>query len=116
VKFGVRTKGSRQRPDLRNTPVRRAGKCRDGRITYDMIPDRAPKNGHNKEFGECGKHLREATMQEDLEVTLFNYLIVNSLKSLCFTAIPPFRLEAAVLLIKFFVVMYFSVCRQVRYV
>jgi len=39
-----------------------------------MIPDRAPKNGHNKEFGECGKHLREATMQEDLEVTLFNYL------------------------------------------
>jgi len=48
---------------------------------------RTPKNRNNEKFSGCGKHLREATRQEDFEVTLFSYLIVNSLKSLF---LPPF--------------------------
>ena len=47
-------------------------------------------NRHNGKFRECRKHLREAAVQDDFEVTLFNYLIVNSLKSLF---LPPFYCE-----------------------
>ena len=113
---------SRLRPDLRNTPVRRAGLSGrygnvlsgmwmaygymaaayiDGfhdrpidlcpvfkTILYDSnqqgrtlpstpyargLPRYPADDRHNETFGECGKHLREAAVREESEVTLFNY-------------------------------------------